>query len=77
MALQLQIGNNIARTLLDVLTQHLDEMDDARERMIEDPSFTDVDTFAEVMADHATKQASITLVRNKLVEGMSGDESAG
>lgn len=54
--------------LVDILNNHLEGMDDAKERMIEDPvSFPNIDSFTETLAQHDQDVQTILAIKEKIL----------
>jgi hypothetical protein len=62
------------RALLDVLDMHIEGMNDAKERMIEDTTtFTDLDTFSASLQDHDLDVQVIESIRQKVLDDINID----
>lgn len=62
--------------LLDVLDQHLEGMDEAKECMIEDTAtLNDLDTFSKTLQDHDEDVRTVQSIRQKVIDDYTGDDS--
>jgi hypothetical protein len=62
------------KALLDVLDMHIEGMNDAKERMIEDTTtFTDLDTFSASLQDHDLDVQVIESIRQKVLDDINID----
>lgn len=54
--------------VLDLLDQLIAETDETVERMIEDPSHTDLDTFAEMIGQNNERREHAQRLKDRIVE---------
>lgn len=75
--MQLELEQPEALLLVDVLTMHLEGMEEAKDRMIDDFTIEDIDTFNETLQIHQNNIQRLINIKANLIEGLINDNVCG
>ena len=63
----MQLDWNELQVLHDILENHIEEMEDTKDAMIEDPvTFTNIESFTETMAEHSDREVTLREILEKV-----------